>query len=93
VGPDNRRRNIMSSPAIKFRDGTLQVTIWRNTGDRGKYYTMNPTRSYKSGDDAWKETDSLNADDLLAMAELLREAYAWIEAQSRGRLRVKPAVR
>jgi hypothetical protein len=55
-----------------------------NTGDRGTYYTVNPTRSYKSGDDAWKETDSLNADDLLPMAELLREAYAWIKAQKRA---------
>ena len=49
-----------------------------------RYYTVNPTRSYKQGDDAWKETDSLNADDLLAMAELLREAYAWIKVQKRA---------
>jgi hypothetical protein len=74
----------MTSPAIKFRDGTLQVTVWRNTGDRGTYYTVNPTRSYKNGDDAWKETDSLGQDDLLAMAELLREAYAWIRNQKRA---------
>ena len=25
----------MTSPAIKFRDGTLQATVWRNTGDNG----------------------------------------------------------
>jgi hypothetical protein len=63
MGPDNRERNqTMTSPAIKFRDGTFQVTIWRNTGDRGTYYTLNPTRSYKSGDDAWKVTD-MSVDD------------------------------
>lgn len=74
-----------NSPAIKFRDGTLQVTVWRNTTTEGKtYYSVNPTRSYKQGDDEWRETDSLGQDDLLAMAELLREAYAWIKAQKRA---------
>jgi hypothetical protein len=74
----------MSSPAIQFRDGSLQVTVWRNTGDHGHYYSATPTRSFKKGDDAWAKTDSLNADDLLAMAELLREAYAWIKMQKRA---------
>jgi hypothetical protein len=77
--------NIMTSPAHKIRDGVLQVTIWRNTSTEGKtYYTVNPSRSYKAGDDTWKESDSLNADDLLAMAELLREAYVWIKNQKRA---------
>jgi hypothetical protein len=75
----------MSTPAIKFRDGCLQATIWRNTSNGGQtYYTVNPARSYKAGDETWKETDSMNADDLLAMAELLREAYAWIKIQRRA---------
>lgn len=75
----------MTQPALKLRDGTLSVTIWRNTSTEGKtYYTANPQRSYRQGDDTWKETDSLNADDLLAMSELLREAYAWIRTQKRA---------
>jgi hypothetical protein len=74
----------MSTPAHKIRDGVLQVTIWRNTGDKGNWYSVVSTRSYKQGDDSWKETDSLNADDCLAMAELLREAYAWIKMQRRA---------
>lgn len=74
----------MTQPAHKIRDGALQVTIWRNTSDKGTYYTANPTRSYRNGDDTWRETDSLNADDMLAMAELLREAYAWIKIQRRA---------
>lgn len=74
-----------NSPAIKFRDSTLQVTVWRNNTTEGKtYYSVTPSRSYRAGDDAWKETDQLNADDLLAMAELLREAYAWIKTQRKA---------
>lgn len=75
----------MSSPAIKFRDGCLQVVVWRNTSTEGKtYYTATPQRSYKQGDDTWKETDSLGQDDLLAMAELLHEAYRWIRLQKQA---------
>jgi hypothetical protein len=37
----------MSTPAHKIRDGVLQVTIWRNQGERGAYYTVNPTKSYQ----------------------------------------------
>jgi hypothetical protein len=74
-----------NAPAIKFRDGTLNVTVWRNTTTDGKtFYTVNPSRGYKKGDDAWRETDQLGADDLLPMAELLREAYAWIREQKKA---------
>lgn len=45
---------------------------------------MNPQRSYRKGDDTWKKTDSLNLDDMLPMAELLREVYAWIKTQKRA---------
>lgn len=74
----------MSSPAHKLRDGCLQVVIWRNSSERGTYYTANIQRSYRNGDDTWKETDSLNTDDMLAATELLREAYRWIVNQKRA---------
>jgi hypothetical protein len=67
----------MSQPAHKFRDGALQVTIWRNSGEKGNWYSVIPSRGYKKGDD-WKETDSLRFDDLLAMSKLLSEAHSWI---------------
>ena len=68
----------MSTPAHKIRNGVLQVTIWRNTGDKGNWYSVVPSRSYRQGDDAWKETDSLGFDDLLAMAKLLNQAHSWL---------------
>jgi hypothetical protein len=67
----------MSQPAHKFRDGVLQVTIWRNSGEKGNWYSVIPSRSYKKGDD-WKETESLGFDDLLSMSKLLSEAHSWI---------------
>jgi hypothetical protein len=74
----------MSKPAHKIRSGVLAVVIWRNSGEKGTYYTVNPTRSYKSGDETWKETDSLNFDDLLTMAKLFDLAHTWIMHQQQA---------
>jgi len=74
----------MSKPAHKIRNGVLQVTIWRNTGEKGAWYSVNPSRSYKQGDDAWRETDSLGFDDLLPMAKLLDQAHSWIVQQQQA---------
>jgi hypothetical protein len=75
------KENIMSQPAHKLRMGVLQVTIWRNHGEKGNWYSVNPSRSYKQGDETWKETDSLGFDDLLTMAKLLDQAHTWIMHQ------------
>lgn len=74
----------MSSPAHKIRVGNLHVTIWRNTSDKGTWYSVNPSRSYKNGDETWKENESLGFDDILIMAELLRQAWAWIARQQKA---------
>lgn len=74
----------MSSPAHKLRIGVLQATVWRNTSDKGTWYSVSPSRSYKQGDETWKETDSLGTDDLLAMAKLLDQAHTWITKQTQA---------
>ena len=74
----------MTSPAHKIRFGVLQITIWRNPSEKGYWYSAIPSRSYKKGDDAWSETDSLGFDDLLTMAKLLDEAHSWIAAQQKA---------
>ncbi len=73
----------MSQPAHKIRLGALQVTIWRNHGERGNWYSVIPSRGYKQ-EDAWKETDSLGSDDLLAMAKLLDLAHTWVMHQQQA---------
>ena len=74
----------MSKPAHKIRSGVLQVTIWRNHGEKGNWYSVNPSRGYKVGDDAWKESDSLGFDDLLTMGKLLDQAHSWIILQQQA---------
>ena len=74
----------MSKPAHKISNGVLRVTIWRNQGEKGNWYSVVPTRSYKQGDETWKQTDSLGFDDLLPMAKLFDEAHSWILDQQRA---------
>jgi hypothetical protein len=72
-------------PAHKLRIGVLQLTIWRNHTDRGtNWYSVVPTRSYKTGDDAWRQTESMGFDDLLTMAKLLNQAHSWIAEQMKA---------
>ena len=83
----------MSQPAHKVRFGNLSVTIWRNIStEKGTtWYSAVPNRSYKNGDETWKDSDSLNADDLLIMAELLRQAFSWITKQMQADAKAKKA--
>eukprot|EP00456_Euglypha_rotunda_P076451 TRINITY_DN7157_c1_g1_i3.p1 TRINITY_DN7157_c1_g1~~TRINITY_DN7157_c1_g1_i3.p1 ORF type:complete len:100 (-),score=20.30 TRINITY_DN7157_c1_g1_i3:37-336(-) len=83
AGNSKRRRTTMSQPAHKIRIGVLQVTIWRNHGERGNWYSVIPSRGYKQ-EDAWKETDSLGFDDLLTMAKLFDLAHTWIMHQQQA---------
>jgi hypothetical protein len=85
VGAETQEKEIiMSKPAHKLRMGVLQVTIWRNHSEKGNWYSVIPARSYKQGDDLWKETDSLGSDDLLTMAKLLDLAHTWIMHQQQA---------
>jgi hypothetical protein len=71
-------------PAHTIRVGNLHVTIWRNVNDKGSWYTIDPARSYKKGDETWDESSSLNRDDALIMAELLRQGWAWVTRQEQA---------
>ena len=73
----------MGLPAYRIRSGVLQVTIWRDHGERGPWDSVVPSRGYKQ-DDAWKETESLGFDDLLTMAKLFDQAHTWIMHQQQA---------
>ena len=62
------------------------MSIWRNTSrEKGTtWYSFDPVRSYKKGDETWKETTSLGQDDALIMAELIRQAWAWAAKQQQA---------
>lgn len=68
-----------NKPLQTLRDSTLTVTIWKNQGDKGPYYTAKLSRSYKDAQDNWQETDSLIGADLIKAQRLLGQAYDRIQ--------------
>lgn len=73
-----RGENIMAETKAKpehIRAGVLSLSVWTNKSETGTYKTFGFQRGYMDKDKAWQNTESLRAQDLLPMAELLRKAY------------------
>ena len=72
-------------PVQTIRYGSVRAAIWRNIVDNGNasrpLYCVTFSRSYKDGENAWKESASFGADDLLLLAKAADEAHTWITKQ------------
>lgn len=66
-----------NQPADTIRDGALKVTIWKNFGDKGTFYSLEPSRTYKQGE-VFKDSHSLSGTEPIQMARLLHLAYTRI---------------
>ena len=72
-------------PHTSFATAFCKLLIWRiNVTEKGTFYSVTPSRSYKKGDDQWKQTETLGSDDLLSMAKLFDNAHSWILHQMRA---------
>src|SRR5205085_1627713 len=65
-------------PAQTIRFGRLKATIWRQESDKGPWYTVVLTRSYKDQAGQWQSSGSFGRDDLLLLAKLADQAHTWI---------------
>ena len=76
-------------PVKTFKQGGVEVSVWRNPGEKGDMYNTTIRNAYK--DDAsgeWKETKSFSPADLAVLAQLSGQAFQAIgelKSQSRGR--------
>lgn len=69
-----------NKPAHKIRAGAIEISVWKNDGDKGPWYSVTASRSYKQGEE-WKQSDSFGQDDLLMLAKLIDMAHTWIMGQ------------
>ncbi len=77
-------------PAATLRLGSLKCTIWPNIGGKDRtYYSAHIVRSYRlsadrreQDDDGWRETSSMQEEDLIVMQELSRRAAEWIQQRN-----------
>src|SRR3954451_22763217 len=67
-------------PAHEIRFRNIRATIWHNEGERGLWYSVRITRSYRDAEGNWHTADTFNSVELLAVAELARAAFYWIAA-------------
>jgi hypothetical protein len=80
--PAERKEDIMSTtttnkPVEKIRVGSVQVSIWRNEGQEGPFFTASVELSYKDGDQ-WRTSTSYGLRDLINLAKAALLAHSAI---------------
>jgi hypothetical protein len=75
----SQRSEQAKPPVKKLQDGLLNIAIWGRETDKGTFYSVTHERRYKNKAGDWAGTQSLGEDDLLGMAELMRQAYKEIK--------------
>ncbi|MEO1597606.1 MAG: hypothetical protein AAFR78_03550 [Planctomycetota bacterium] len=68
-----------NQPVKKINDGRITAAIWKNFGEKGTFYSVTITRSFKDEQGNWKDTDSFSGTDLLKVSRLSLKAYDAIE--------------
>jgi hypothetical protein len=68
-------------PAHEIRFGRLKLTIWKQESDKGPWFSVVPTRSYRDAQGNWRSSQSFGLDDLLLLAKLCDLADTWIRRE------------
>jgi hypothetical protein len=75
-------------PVASFKQGGVEVSVWKNHTDKGDMFNTTIRNSYKDDSGEWKETASFSPTDLAVLAQLSSQAFQAItelKSQSRGR--------
>ena len=66
----------MSKPVLTLRDGKLSASIWENTGESGKFYSVTFQRVYTDKDSGEvKNSSAFSGAEILQIAQLATKAY------------------
>ena len=68
-----------NKPYDKYRDGALEIAIWKRETDKGTLYNTELKRSYKDERGEWQTTHAIPERDLLKAARLQEQAYTSIQ--------------
>ncbi len=64
-----------TKPIDTIRDGSLKVTIWKNSGEKGDYYTARLTRTWSDEHGEYHDSDTFSGSELMRIARLANIAY------------------
>jgi hypothetical protein len=83
--PAQGQANAPKPPAVEFRIGRIRATVWENNHpEKGKWFSITLTRSYKDDQGRWKTASSFGRDDLLVVGEVCRMAFHWVNREYGG---------
>lgn len=74
----SERAQPSNRPVYEVRFGTIRAAVWANQNEHGVMYNVTLSRSYKTNDGEWRDSDSFGRDDLLAASKALDVAHTWI---------------
>jgi hypothetical protein len=81
----NKTEKALNRPVHTIRYGAVRAAIWRNIVDNGNaslpMYSVTFSRSYKDGENNWRDSTSFGIDDLLLVAKVADDAHTWIARQ------------
>ena len=66
--------NTTNQPRATIRDGALKATIWKNPTEKGHFYSVDFSRTYRDGE-AYKDSHSFSGSEPLQLARLAHKAY------------------
>jgi hypothetical protein len=64
-----------TKPAKTIRDGALKATIWKNAGEKGEFFSVRFSRTWKDEQGNLHDTDSFSGSELLRLSHLAAKAY------------------
>ena len=83
--PEPRPESEKSQPIQQLRIRNVRAAIWQNARPDGTpWYAVTFSRSYRDEGGNWHTADSFAGPDLLILAELARQAFAWVIATTQS---------
>lgn len=73
--------NTKTKPAHSIREADVKATIWLNHGEKGDFYNVTLSRTFKDEEGNPKDTNSFGLYDLTKVEMVVRKARTWIMDQ------------
>lgn len=67
--------NEKNKPVETLRDGSIRATIWKNSSEKGDFYSVQITRTWQDDEGNYHDSDSFSGSQLLRVAHLAAKAY------------------
>ncbi|MCA9274265.1 MAG: hypothetical protein KDA31_14615 [Phycisphaerales bacterium] len=64
-----------NTPILSLTDGRIKAAIWKNQSEKGAFYSVTFTRSYRDDTGDWHDTESFSGTELLILGRLSVRAY------------------